>query len=98
MATVSFEGCALSYRVQGSGPAVLLIQGVAVQGGAWVPQTDDLARDYTCITFDNRGMGVSQPAATAISVGRLIPPRCTGTLADRRERQGAGVPVHHARL
>lgn len=71
MATVSFEGCELSYTVHGSGPAVLLIQGVGVQGAAWTPQTDDLARDFTCITFDNRGMGASQPAATAISVEQM---------------------------
>lgn len=71
MPTRSFEGCELSYTVRGSGPAVLLIQGVGVQGDAWTPQTDDLARDFICVTFDNRGMGASQPAATTISVEQM---------------------------
>ena len=71
MPSVSFEGCDLSYTVRGSGPALLLIQGVGVQGDAWLPQTDDLARDFTCVTFDNRGMGKSQPAGAAISVEQM---------------------------
>ena len=66
-----FEGCDLSYTVRGAGPPVLLIQGVGVQGDAWMPQIDDLAADFTCVTFDNRGMGRSQPAAVAITVEQM---------------------------
>src|SRR6478752_9737116 len=66
-----FEDCDLSYTVRGNGPPVLLIQGVGVQGDAWMPQTDDLAADFTCVTFDNRGMGRSQPAAVAITVEQM---------------------------
>jgi pimeloyl-ACP methyl ester carboxylesterase len=71
MPAVFFEGCNLSYKVRGSGPAILLIQGVGVQGDAWQPQVDDLAADFTCITFDNRGMAASQPAAAAITVEQM---------------------------
>jgi pimeloyl-ACP methyl ester carboxylesterase len=71
MPSVLFEGCDLSYTVRGSGPAILLIQGVGVQGDAWAPQADDLARDFTCVTFDNRGMARSQPAAAAITVAQM---------------------------
>ncbi len=71
MPSVSFDGCELSYTVRGSGPAVLLIQGVGVQGDAWTPQTDDLARDFTCVTFDNRGMARSQPPGAAITVEQM---------------------------
>ena len=71
MPSVSFDGCELCYTVRGSGPAVLLIQGVGVQGDAWTPQTDDLARDFTCVTFDNRGMARSQPPGAAITVEQM---------------------------
>lgn len=50
---------------------VLFIQGVGVHGDGWLPQTDDLARDFTCITFDNRGMGKSVPASTAITTKQM---------------------------
>jgi pimeloyl-ACP methyl ester carboxylesterase len=53
------ENCVLEYTVRGSGPAVLFIQGVGVQGDGWLPQVDALASSHSCITFDNRGVGSS---------------------------------------
>jgi len=64
-------GCEFHYSVRGKGPPVLLIQGVGVQGNGWRPQTDDLSADYTCLSFDNRGMGRSQPPAQAITVAQM---------------------------
>src|SRR4029453_7918099 len=60
---VDRHGCRLAYDVSGNayGPRVLLIQGVGVHGDGWRPQTDALGADYRCATFDNRGMGRSQP-------------------------------------
>jgi pimeloyl-ACP methyl ester carboxylesterase len=49
----------------------LLIQGVGVHGTGWTPQTDALASRFRCITFDNRGMGRSQPAGGAITVEQM---------------------------
>lgn len=71
MPVVSFDGCQLAYTVRGDGTPVLWIQGVGVQGEAWTPQIDDLSRDFTCITFDNRGMAASQPKACAITVEQM---------------------------
>jgi pimeloyl-ACP methyl ester carboxylesterase len=65
------DGCRLAFRVEGSGPPLVLIQGVGVQGAAWAPQVDALAPHFTCLTFDNRGMGASQPQAGALSVERM---------------------------
>lgn len=62
--TVEHRGCRLTYDVRGEGPAVLLIQGVGVHGDGWTPQTEALASKYRCISFDNRGMGRSQPAGS----------------------------------
>jgi aminoacrylate hydrolase len=49
----------ISYSKTGSGPAVLMIQGVGVIGEGWRPQVDGLASHFTVITFDNRGIGRS---------------------------------------
>ena len=64
-------GCRLAFDVRGSGTAVLLIQGVGVQGDGWRPQTDVLAERYTCITFDNRGLGRSQPVGAPVTVAQM---------------------------
>jgi pimeloyl-ACP methyl ester carboxylesterase len=60
--SILHAGCPIHYTVRGQGPPALFIQGVGVHGDGWQPQTDDLSRSFTCITFDNRGMGRSQPA------------------------------------
>lgn len=69
--TLHHAGCELFYAVRGRGEPVLFIHGVGVQGSGWRPQTDDLSSDYTCLSFDNRGMGRSQPAALAITVRQM---------------------------
>lgn len=63
--TVSHRGCPLAYSVRGEGPPVLLIQGVGVHGDGWLPQVDGLAGRYRCVSFDNRGMGISKPVGDA---------------------------------
>lgn len=68
---VAIDGCNLHYRVRGRGEAVLMIQGVGAHGVAWRPQIDELAQDFSCASFDNRGVGASVPAGTAIRVGRM---------------------------
>jgi pimeloyl-ACP methyl ester carboxylesterase len=50
---------------------VLFIQGVGVHGEGWRPQVESLAAHYTCVTFDNRGVGQSVPAAAPISVPQM---------------------------
>ncbi|QEL13805.1 alpha/beta fold hydrolase [Limnoglobus roseus] len=68
---IEHRGCPLAYDVRGTGPRVLFIQGVGVHGGGWRPQIDGLADRYTCLSFDNRGMGRSQPAGADISVAQM---------------------------
>lgn len=52
-------GATISYKVRGSGPPILMIQGVGVAGDGWQPQVDGLADRFTLVTFDNRGLGAS---------------------------------------
>lgn len=65
------RGCPLYCTVQGQGPAVLFIQGVGVHGDGWRPQVESLAAHYTCVTFDNRGVGRSLPAAGPMTVSQM---------------------------
>jgi aminoacrylate hydrolase len=59
MKTIESAGTSLSYTVHGSGPAVLLIQGVGVVGNGWQPQIEALEKRFTLVAFDNRGIGRS---------------------------------------
>jgi pimeloyl-ACP methyl ester carboxylesterase len=68
---VEHRGCRLAYSVNGSGPAVLFIQGVGVQGTGWSPQTTELAASHTCLWFDNRGIGRSQPVGVEVTVAQM---------------------------
>jgi pimeloyl-ACP methyl ester carboxylesterase len=49
----------LFWTSAGTGPPVLLIQGVGVIGGGWRPQIEGLAGRFRMIAFDNRGIGSS---------------------------------------
>src|SRR5262249_30932681 len=55
--TLDFQGCPLAYRIAGSGPPLVMIQGVGAYGTAPNPQVEILEPHYTCMTFDNRGIG-----------------------------------------
>jgi pimeloyl-ACP methyl ester carboxylesterase len=60
---VRVAGATIHTRVGGRGPAVCLLHGFADTGDMWAPLAAQLARDYTVIVHDLRGMGFSsQPA------------------------------------
>ena len=69
--TLEVDGCRLAFAVEGAGPPVVFIQGVGVCGRGWTPQVRDLRARFTCLAFDNRGMGSSQPAARPITVEQM---------------------------
>jgi len=50
---------------------VLFVQGSGLHGDGWRPQVDELEKHYKCLTFDNRGMGNSQPIGAAITVEQM---------------------------
>ena len=66
-----YGGCHFAYRMRGDGPPVLLIQGTGVHGDGWQPQVDGLAGRYRCLSFDNRGVGRSQPVGAVLSVAQM---------------------------
>lgn len=69
--TRTFEGCEFSWDLAGDGPAVLFIQGVGVAGSGWAPQVSVLRDRFSCLSFDNRGMGASQPMTKPITVSQM---------------------------
>ncbi len=69
--STEFGGGRISYHVEGRGPPVVLIQGVGVAGSGWTPQVRGLSSRFQCLTFDNRGMGESQPLGSAITVRQM---------------------------
>jgi len=42
-----------------------------LHGDGWLPQTQELKSRFQCVTFDNRGMGSSQPAGCEITVTQM---------------------------
>jgi pimeloyl-ACP methyl ester carboxylesterase len=69
--TLDFEGCHFAWRLEGTGPPLLMIMGVGASGLGANPVVDILRSHYTCLTFDNRGMGASQPAARSLTVPQM---------------------------
>ncbi|HET7218025.1 MAG TPA: alpha/beta fold hydrolase [Vicinamibacterales bacterium] len=66
MPELATPGATIFYTRSGSGPAVLLVQGVGAIGNTWKPQIEGLSGRYTVVAFDNRGIGRSR-----IADGRL---------------------------
>jgi pimeloyl-ACP methyl ester carboxylesterase len=60
MPILDTPGASLFYTRDGSGPPLLMIQGVGAAGSTWQPQVEALAARYTTVVFDNRGMGQSR--------------------------------------
>jgi len=59
MPIVRREGCDLHYEVQGAGPPLVLAAGLGGTAAWWTPQAARYAREFTVLTFDQRGTGRS---------------------------------------
>ena len=66
----------IAWERHGSGPAMLLIQGLGYARWGWEPVVEPLARSFDVILFDNRGIGESDappgPYTTAQLAGDAI--------------------------
>lgn len=45
--------------VEGSGPPIVWVAGLGDDHSGWATQVEEFSREYTCVTFDNRGIGRS---------------------------------------
>jgi aminoacrylate hydrolase len=71
MPTVERGGSRISYNRSGAGRAVLMIQGVGLEGRAWEPQVEALEPWFTVVHFDHRGIGASPRGAGALSIEQM---------------------------
>lgn len=53
------NGINLYYQQQGSGEPLLLIMGITATGSVWEKHVEYWQKNFTCITVDNRGVGLS---------------------------------------
>jgi 3-oxoadipate enol-lactonase len=72
MPSVDAAGTELHYERNGEGEPLLLIQGMSATHLAWGrPFLDELERSFECISFDNRGMGLSGRAELPFTIADL---------------------------
>ena len=69
--TLTIGAATIAYEVAGTGPTVLMIQGVGVAGSGWRPQVDALSPRYRTMTFDNRGLGSSSAGSDVLTIERM---------------------------
>ncbi len=60
---IQTNGATIHVRVGGTGPAVVLLHGYGETGDMWAPMAAELARNYTVIVPDLRGLGLSSKPA-----------------------------------
>ncbi|MDX3805578.1 alpha/beta fold hydrolase [Bosea thiooxidans] len=61
---IATNGATIHVRVGGQGPAVVLLHGYGETGDMWAPMAADLAKDYTVVVPDLRGLGLSSKPAS----------------------------------
>jgi 3-oxoadipate enol-lactonase len=72
MPKATLAGAELNYERAGEGEPLLLIQGMSANLLAWGrPFASLLEQSFEVISFDNRGMGLSSPAAEAFSIAEM---------------------------
>ncbi|HSI12576.1 MAG TPA: alpha/beta hydrolase [Chthoniobacter sp.] len=71
MPVLNLPDAEISYTLSGQGAPVVFIQGVGVTGTGWQPQVDELAREFTCLSFDNRGIGRSRSQSQTLSIAQM---------------------------
>lgn len=72
MARVAVDGAELEYERRGSGPPLLLVQGMGANGAHWgEPFLSALERDFELIVYDHRGAGRSSPLDGELTIARL---------------------------
>jgi pimeloyl-ACP methyl ester carboxylesterase len=69
--TITLHGRTVSYRVEGEGPALLLVHGMAGTSEGWDAVIGPLARRHTVIAPDFPGHGDSEPGGGDYSLGGL---------------------------
>ncbi|MFV2033472.1 MAG: alpha/beta fold hydrolase, partial [Gammaproteobacteria bacterium] len=62
----------VSYRVEGSGPALYMVHGIGARKTAWDALIQDLKNHFTCVSYDLRGHGDSPVPPTPYHLDELV--------------------------
>jgi pimeloyl-ACP methyl ester carboxylesterase len=68
---VKVNGASLYYEASGSGPYLILIEGLGVATWLWEKQVPEFAKHFTTIVYDNRGVGKSDKPAGPYTIGMM---------------------------
>jgi len=71
MPSVKVNQVDLVYEIQGEGPPLMLVAGLASDSQSWQPILEDLSRQYQVITLDNRGVGRTMPQDVETSIQQI---------------------------
>lgn len=86
MPTIPTRNARVQYWQTGTGPSVIMVQGVGVIGEGWRPQIDALKNRYQVIWIDNRGLGQSVMTAGELSVEEMAADVLAVADAERLDR------------
>ena len=87
------DGAEIAWQATGSGPAVLLIMGLAYPAAAWHRQVPVLAERHRVITVDNRGAGDTGDVPGAPYTVELMAQDCLAVLDAAGEEQAHVVGI-----
>lgn len=65
------DGASLCVTIRGAGPPLMLVTGLGGTAAFWTAPAEVLARRYTVITFDHRGIGASSRGNLPVTVDLL---------------------------
>jgi pimeloyl-ACP methyl ester carboxylesterase/acyl carrier protein len=65
------DGATLHYEITGSGPPLLLLNGIGLDLSAWGPLVQELCGERQLVLLDTRGSGLSGPPSEPCSTARL---------------------------
>ena len=76
MPTARVNDITINYEVHGEGEPLLMINGLADDLTSWAFQTEEFAKHYKTIVFDNRGIGGSDKPAGAYTTAQMAADAC----------------------
>lgn len=68
MPKIAANGIVFYYEIHGSGPALVLLEGLGYASWMWNRQVEELAKHFTVVIFDNRGVGYSDKPEMEYSI------------------------------
>lgn len=72
MPSIMTNGIRTHYEIQGNGPVMVFVSGLGGTAAYWRPQVELFAKDFTVVTYDQRGSGASDHPAGPYSIETLV--------------------------